>query len=112
MDHLVTVMNEAWRVLQPGGQFEIVCPTLHETYVWRVFADPTHRRVIVPQTWLYFSRPASHIPSHPDYNDKVKQPWDWNWYGSDYGIQCRFDCELMEVEMDVYVLLRKPLDGV
>lgn len=108
LDGLVIVMNEAWRVLAPGGQFEITCPTINNPQIWRPFADPTHTRVIMPQTFYYFGRPPTHVPGNPSYQPKMPD-WDWQWYGSDYGIEARFDCELLEVEIDLYALLRKPL---
>ena len=43
----ISVMNEAYRVLQPGGTFEIIVPLIvarnaGEQLGWLAIADPTH----------------------------------------------------------------------
>jgi SAM-dependent methyltransferase len=52
MDHRVKVMNEAHRVLKPGGIFEIVVPLLVGT--WHAIADPTHVSFWVKESFHYF----------------------------------------------------------
>lgn len=53
-DLLIQFMNEAHRVLKPGGIFEIRHPYGQNA---RAFQDPTHRRFIVEMTWYYFHQP-------------------------------------------------------
>jgi SAM-dependent methyltransferase len=50
-DLLFKLMNEAHRVLAPGGWFEIIVPAAHSD---RGFQDPTHRRFFVTNTFAYF----------------------------------------------------------
>lgn len=64
----IDVMNEAWRILKPGGQFRIAVPyggnTLYN-------ADPTHVNPIVPQTFHYFD-PFAQMQTYHVYKPK---PW-------------------------------------
>lgn len=48
----IKFMNEAWRILKPGGEFLIGCP--YATSVG-MFRDPTHCNFINEETWSYFS---------------------------------------------------------
>ena len=50
-DLLVRFMDEAWRVLKPGGKFTVIVPNARSN---RAFQDPTHRRFFVSETFLYF----------------------------------------------------------
>ena len=54
VDMLFAFMDEAWRVLKHGAKFRVVCPALRTD---RAFQDPTHRRFIASQTFLYFHKP-------------------------------------------------------
>lgn len=62
---IIDVMNEAWRVLRPGGTFTIVLPlvgwtsphdgTGHLVNGWQPYADPTHVQPWwLPESLLYF----------------------------------------------------------
>lgn len=56
MEHvsdLVAFINELWRVMKPGGTVRFVAP--YYTSVW-ASQDPTHKRAISEQTFLYFNR--------------------------------------------------------
>jgi SAM-dependent methyltransferase len=46
-------MDELWRILKVGGKARIVAP-----YGWhsRAWQDPTHKRPIVRETFLYYNR--------------------------------------------------------
>lgn len=52
-DLLCAVMDEAWRVLVPGGVFDVVVPSGRSD---RAFQDPTHRRFFVEASFRYFNR--------------------------------------------------------
>jgi 2-polyprenyl-3-methyl-5-hydroxy-6-metoxy-1,4-benzoquinol methylase len=55
LEHLVNivdVMNEAWRILKPGGTFFIRVP---EYPTLGAIADPTHKRFFIPQSFSYFT---------------------------------------------------------
>lgn len=48
----IATMNEAWRVLKPGGSLEIRVPKFP---TWQAIADPTHVSFWVDQSFLYFT---------------------------------------------------------
>lgn len=47
----INFMNEAWRILKPGGEFIIGCPYATSSGMFR---DPTHCNFINEETWSYF----------------------------------------------------------
>lgn len=51
-DEFIAFMDEAHRVLKPGGLFRIRCP--YYTSI-RAVQDPTHKRFISEAMWQYFS---------------------------------------------------------
>lgn len=53
----LAVMNEAHRVLMPGGTFTIVVPIMDGT--WPAIADPTHVSFWVPESFKYFDHTLS-----------------------------------------------------
>lgn len=66
VDALVAVMNEAWRVLAPGGRFLIQVPTVHGQ---GAFQDPTHRRFLCENSIYYFSRKPAFVEGTPDFEE-------------------------------------------
>lgn len=48
----IAVFNEAHRVLEPGGTFEVVVPFM--TGTWHAVADPTHVSFWVAESFRYF----------------------------------------------------------
>lgn len=53
VDALVRFFNEAFRVIVPGGSFELIWPAAQSG---RAFQDPTHRRFIPTEQLDYWSR--------------------------------------------------------
>ena len=51
----IHTMNEAWRVLQPGGVLQLLVPT---TDGRGAFQDPTHRSFWTPNDLLYYLKDA------------------------------------------------------
>ncbi len=49
-EHLLFAFNEAWRVLKPGGEFQIVVPNAEFSIA---FQDPMDVRKFVPKTFQY-----------------------------------------------------------
>lgn len=50
-EHLLFAFNEVWRVLKPGGKFNIVVPNAEHSIA---FQDPWDVRKFVPKTFQYF----------------------------------------------------------
>jgi len=48
---IIFVMNECWRILKPGGIFNIIVP--HESSAMAL-ADPTHKRVFNEESFGFF----------------------------------------------------------
>lgn len=76
---LINVMNEAWRVLKPGGTFTMVVPLVGFTSPtgvgqlisgWQPYADPTHVNFWwFPEALLYFCEGP--FKPNADYGIKV-----------------------------------------
>jgi predicted SAM-dependent methyltransferase len=49
-EHLIHAVNEAWRVLRPGSEFQIVVPNAEHSIA---FQDPMDVRKFVPKTFDY-----------------------------------------------------------
>jgi predicted SAM-dependent methyltransferase len=79
----IDVMNEAWRVLKPGHDFEIIVPLFPS---WQAMADPQHVSYWVEQSWAYFD---GRLVAQADYGMKiwktvsfeVKDGWEAHWIG-------------------------------
>ncbi len=53
-DRLFAFFDECYRILKPGGRMTVFCPNARSN---RAFQDPTHRRFIVAETFLYLHKP-------------------------------------------------------
>lgn len=51
-DMFLAFFDECYRVLRPGGVMTVLCPCGRSN---RAFQDPTHRRFIVSETFLYLN---------------------------------------------------------
>jgi SAM-dependent methyltransferase len=74
----IDAFNEAWRVLIPGGTFEVIVPLVGTG--WGAIADPTHVSLWCYESFLYFT---GEIGADADYGIRL-------WEGVSYGInnQC------------------------
>lgn len=82
------LMAEAWRVLVPGGTFEIVVPY---ALSHGAFQDPTHRSFWVPESFDYYTA---------------------RWRHLGYDLESRFELvsrELRQETNEVHAVLRKVL---
>lgn len=69
-DKLLT-MNEAWRVLKPGGLFDIIVPTTDGRGAWQ---DPTHVSFWNRNSFFYFEHGNPHLTR----------------FASAYGVRCAY----------------------
>ncbi|MEK7470135.1 MAG: hypothetical protein AAB074_22425 [Planctomycetota bacterium] len=52
-DLFFAFFDECWRILKPGGLMTVIVPALRSN---RAFQDPTHRRFLPSEAFLYLSR--------------------------------------------------------
>lgn len=84
-DDRIAVMNEAHRVLRPGGVFEIIVPLMVGT--WHAIADPTHVSFWVKESFHYFD---GLFAANADYGIRlwttleleVVDGWEGHWKGT------------------------------
>lgn len=101
----LTIFNEAWRVLRPGGIFEVVLPLLITESglpTWHALADPTHVSLWCRESFHYFTARAGTtgraytdavFAANADYGIKlfyevhwsVKQGFEGHWHGTPAG---------------------------
>jgi len=72
-------MNEAWRVLKPGGYLDMVVPSSDSR---AAFQDPTHRSFWNHNSFYYYS------VDYPDYNQRYPE------------IKCSFKIKIGESKLD------------
>ncbi len=91
----VTLFNEMWRVLKPGGFCDHCVPHFLSPYA---AGDPTH-------TWPPFTEASF---QYFCIDQRTKEPFVLAF--SDYGIRCAFVLEKHEVRrgVEIHVILRKP----
>jgi ubiquinone/menaquinone biosynthesis C-methylase UbiE len=102
---LIRFMDECYRILQPGGKMDAICPYHTSTGAWQ---DPTHIRAISEATFNYFSKDwrknngLAHYPITSDFSFSYIHLLDDKWLNKpqeeiQFGIQhyfnvCRFIC--------------------
>ena len=75
----IDVMNEVWRVLRPGCQFEIIVPLFGG---WGAIADPTHVSFWVRESFDYFT---GKVVAGGDYGIKLWELASWSIVEADWG---------------------------
>lgn len=96
----LAVMNEAHRVLAPGGTFEIIVPFVCSRPIphaqqlvdgaplaWQAIADPTHVSLWVPESFYYFD---GTFAANADYGIalwetielRTELGWEGHWIGT------------------------------
>jgi SAM-dependent methyltransferase len=76
----IDIFNEAWRVLRPGGTFEVLLPlviTANGLPTWHAIADPTHVSFWCRESFHYFT---GAFAANADYGIKLwtEQHWSLN----------------------------------
>jgi hypothetical protein len=82
MDGFFSFFSEVWRVLEPNGVIDIVCPHGQSFYA---FQDPSHCRYIVPTTFNYLVHNGALPGNHAAAGESC-----------DYQIPCLFKLEGMQ----------------
>ncbi len=54
--------EELYRVLKPGGKLEFLSPMWDSVWAW---GDPTHTRVLAPQSFIFFAQDNYRIDGSP-----------------------------------------------
>ncbi len=70
----IELMNEVWRVLEPGGRFYAITPAW--PYI-QAFSDPTHVNIITEDTLAYFvgDNPLGRMYGFQGTFKKLRQDW-------------------------------------
>jgi SAM-dependent methyltransferase len=76
----IHAMNEAWRVLRPGGHIDLIVPT---TEGRGAFQDPTHVSFWTPNDWWYFC--PERVPGVPSL--------EYQKLARSYGIKAAFSTD-------------------
>jgi hypothetical protein len=69
----IDIANEVWRVMEPGGQWQIVTPYGNS---YGYLQDPTHRNPAVEATWFYFCPKRPDGKQSPLYHVYEPKPWE------------------------------------
>lgn len=64
-DLFFAFFDECWRIVKPGSRMTVICPNARSN---RAFQDPTHRRFIVAETFLYLHKPWREAQKLGHYN--------------------------------------------
>ncbi|HEY5990657.1 MAG TPA: methyltransferase domain-containing protein [Streptosporangiaceae bacterium] len=80
----IDVMNEAHRVLKPGGVFEVIVPIVNNPLTWHAIADPTHVSFWVLESFHYFD---GHFAANADYGIRLWQTLELEVRG---GFECHW----------------------
>lgn len=83
----IALFNEVWRVLKPGGTFQVIVPFIG---TWHAIADPTHVSFWVPESFGYFD---GSLAASADYGVKpwrtldltVRDEWEGHWMATPEG---------------------------
>lgn len=79
-DGFLRFMEEVHRVLRPDGRLVVKAP--HWRNAIAAFSDPTHTRVITPETWSYFSedrQESFYTDARFELVDREVTAWTADW---------------------------------
>lgn len=75
----IDAFNEVWRVLEPGGMFEVIVPLFPG---WAAVADPTHVSFWVEQSFWYFT---GRMVANAEYGIKLWEMVSWETGEAEWG---------------------------
>jgi hypothetical protein len=81
-DQLFSFFDECWRILKPDHRLTVIVPSAETA---RAFQDPTHRRFLVPETFLY-----------------LNASWRRDHQVAHYNVLCDFAAKVTELQAVVY----------
>lgn len=64
LNNIIPLMNDCYKLMAPGALFEISVP--HKDS-WEAYADPTHVRFFVEQSFLYFAKDSPFAKEQEEY---------------------------------------------
>lgn len=67
----IAAMNEMWRVLKPGAEFEIIVPRFPSNLA---ISEPTHVSYWVPESFDHFCRPIGNMVTGIRYWERSDNP--------------------------------------
>jgi len=92
----IKIFNEAWRVLRPGGVFEVKLPliiTEHGVPSWHSIADPTHVSFWCRESFHYFTITPSGVFTFAANADYGIKPWRETYWAINEGFEGHWRAE-------------------
>lgn len=86
--NIIPFMNEAYRVLKPGGLIEFSTPIAGSNPFWQ---DPTHKRGFIKRTFDYFCDDQTTEDAREEYGITSKFKMVDSWIENEWNLQIRLE---------------------
>lgn len=93
-DPLLATFEEFWRILAPGGKVRIAVP--HSTNNLRAWRDPTHRRLLNEETFLYSNQAQREVFGVGHYPMKANFDMTYGFVYNEHGDRQDLHVELIK----------------